>query len=52
MLNLSYTDATYSIFEKVFATLMIGRLILLVASFKYPRVTKLMIYNNLLMALI
>lgn len=50
--NKAFTDATFEIFEKIFISMMFGRLVLSLISFKYLKVTKLMIYYHLLMALI
>lgn len=48
----SYTDATFHIYEKLFNLLTFSRILLLFISFKYSKVTKYMIYYQLLIVLV
>ena len=50
--NESYTDATFSTWEKIFIAMIFARLPIFFLSFKYLKVTKLYIYYNLMFALI
>ena len=50
--NESYTDATFSTWEKIFIAMIFARLPIFFLSFKYLKVTKLYIYYNLMTALI
>ena len=50
--NENYTDATYSTFESVFTAMICARVLLLILSFKYLRLTKVFIYYNVMAALV